>query len=324
MAIKSVVRRLTTALFFSAATVATLLWAPAVSAQAAGCVGDCNGDGEVTIDEILTMVNIALGAASIDACSAGDGNGDGEVTIDEILTAVNNALNGCPPQPTATPTPVESPEPTATEGVTATPTDLPEATPTDVPTATPTPTDLAEATPTPTELPEVTPTEAMEVGAAPPLGARAALATKSLGVAPIVVSAVANGINFGAGAALVPDPSAGGGAAACPLGGSATRTGNFPLPPVSFELSQCKLATADGAVTYDGSGSIGTVRRQRGDANTHCACGLDGEYSGSPANRRPLPAAGGYVARQHRQPECNDLGRANGAGQLSGYHGGSV
>jgi len=60
------------------------------------CVGDCNGDGTVTVDEILTMVNIALGNVSVTACEAGDANGDEQITVDEILTAVNNALNGCP------------------------------------------------------------------------------------------------------------------------------------------------------------------------------------------------------------------------------------
>jgi hypothetical protein len=60
------------------------------------CTGDCNGDGEVTIDELLTGVNIALGGLSIDSCPAFDSSGDGEVTIDELLAAVLNALNGCP------------------------------------------------------------------------------------------------------------------------------------------------------------------------------------------------------------------------------------
>ncbi len=59
------------------------------------CAGDCNGDGQVTVDEILAMVNIALGNADVMGCSAGDANGDGQITVDEILTAVNNALNGC-------------------------------------------------------------------------------------------------------------------------------------------------------------------------------------------------------------------------------------
>jgi len=58
------------------------------------CVGACGG-GQVTIDEILTMVNIALGNADVGACTAGDANADGQITVDEILTAVRNALNGC-------------------------------------------------------------------------------------------------------------------------------------------------------------------------------------------------------------------------------------
>jgi len=59
------------------------------------CVGECNGNGQVTVDEILTMVNIALGNAQLSDCNAGDANGDGAITVDEILAAVNNALNGC-------------------------------------------------------------------------------------------------------------------------------------------------------------------------------------------------------------------------------------
>jgi hypothetical protein len=59
------------------------------------CVGDCRDDGEVTVDDILVMVNIALGTAPITVCPAGDGNGDGQITIDDLLVAVNNALDGC-------------------------------------------------------------------------------------------------------------------------------------------------------------------------------------------------------------------------------------
>lgn len=60
------------------------------------CVGNCNGSGPVTVDDIITMVNIALGSADISTCSAGDANSDHQITLDEILKAVNNALNGCP------------------------------------------------------------------------------------------------------------------------------------------------------------------------------------------------------------------------------------
>jgi hypothetical protein len=49
----------------------------------------------VTIDELLTLVNIALGNAPASDCTLGDDNHDGHITVDEILTAVNNALNGC-------------------------------------------------------------------------------------------------------------------------------------------------------------------------------------------------------------------------------------
>jgi hypothetical protein len=63
---------------------------------ASTCTGECNDNGEVTIDELLTLVNIALGNVDVMTCAAGDANRDKQVTIDEILVAVNNALNGCP------------------------------------------------------------------------------------------------------------------------------------------------------------------------------------------------------------------------------------
>jgi hypothetical protein len=66
-----------------------------VGPQPSSCVGDCSGDGAVTIDELLSMVNIALGTAS-STCAAGDADGDGQITINEILMAVNAALSGCP------------------------------------------------------------------------------------------------------------------------------------------------------------------------------------------------------------------------------------
>jgi cysteine-rich repeat protein len=68
---------------------------PSPTAPTPSCVGDCSGDGEVTVDELLTMVNIALGTFPVTNCLAGDPSGDGEITIDEITTAVNRALLGC-------------------------------------------------------------------------------------------------------------------------------------------------------------------------------------------------------------------------------------
>ena len=57
------------------------------------CVGDCGGNEQVTVDELLIMINIALGNPG--TCSAGDANHDGQITVDEIITAINNALGGC-------------------------------------------------------------------------------------------------------------------------------------------------------------------------------------------------------------------------------------
>jgi sugar lactone lactonase YvrE len=73
----------------------------------AQCGGDCNGDGQVTVGEIVTMVNIALGNVDLSACTAGDDNHDGQITVNEILTAVIDALSGCPrPTPLCQPLPV--------------------------------------------------------------------------------------------------------------------------------------------------------------------------------------------------------------------------
>jgi len=54
-------------------------------------IGDCDGNGQVTINEILTMVNSALGLMPCSNCIGAQC----PVMIDQILAAVNNALNGC-------------------------------------------------------------------------------------------------------------------------------------------------------------------------------------------------------------------------------------
>jgi len=63
--------------------------------QEAGCTGDCNFSGSVTIDELVRGVNIALGTSTVDVCVSLDRDLSGTVTIDELVTAVGNALNGC-------------------------------------------------------------------------------------------------------------------------------------------------------------------------------------------------------------------------------------
>jgi hypothetical protein len=58
------------------------------------CVGDCDAGGSVTIDEIITLVNIALGSADPAACAAGIPSGS-QVNVALIIQAVNSALYGC-------------------------------------------------------------------------------------------------------------------------------------------------------------------------------------------------------------------------------------
>ncbi|HSP97579.1 MAG TPA: hypothetical protein VL049_10095 [Candidatus Dormibacteraeota bacterium] len=59
------------------------------------CVGDCDGDGAVAINELIVMINIALGNASADSCTALCS--DNTVDISCLISAVNDALGGCPP-----------------------------------------------------------------------------------------------------------------------------------------------------------------------------------------------------------------------------------
>lgn len=74
---------------------ATSTRTPTPTATPPECVGDCGQDGDVSVNELIVMVNIALGNAPRSLCVARDRNGNGVITIDEILSAVNNALNSC-------------------------------------------------------------------------------------------------------------------------------------------------------------------------------------------------------------------------------------
>jgi DNA-binding beta-propeller fold protein YncE len=54
--------------------------------------GDCNLNGEVTIDELVQGVNIALGTTPVTQCTPFDPNGDQVVSIDELVAGVTAAL----------------------------------------------------------------------------------------------------------------------------------------------------------------------------------------------------------------------------------------
>ncbi len=76
------------------ALVLLLLASPATARRI--CTGDCGGDGNVTVDEIVRGVDIALGAGAARGCTAFDAGTDGAVDVSEIVAGVNHALAGCP------------------------------------------------------------------------------------------------------------------------------------------------------------------------------------------------------------------------------------
>ena len=116
----------------------TVTTAPACLAQQ--CVGDCDGDGMVRINELITGVNIALGSAEISVCPAFDCPQPlPGIFIDCAVEAVNNALYGCHD---TFPTPV-TPSPASTCTLSATPSL------TRTPTVTPTPTATRTCPPAP-------------------------------------------------------------------------------------------------------------------------------------------------------------------------------
>jgi hypothetical protein len=59
------------------------------------CTGDCDGDGMVSVEDLVTGVNVLLGHSAASTCAALEGNRDGAVTIEQLVIAVGNALRGC-------------------------------------------------------------------------------------------------------------------------------------------------------------------------------------------------------------------------------------
>lgn len=66
-----------------------------VPALAQQCVGDCNANGRVEVNEVVAGVVLALSGSVGDECPTIDVNGDDTVTVDEVVAATNSALDGC-------------------------------------------------------------------------------------------------------------------------------------------------------------------------------------------------------------------------------------
>ena len=129
-------------------------WALAVAllgAAPAGavCVGDCNGDGRVSIAELQACVNLGSGLPA-PACAAADQNNDGTVDPNDVDHCVQGFLDatGCPM--VFTPAPTHTATRTPTVAVTNTPVPTVTRTNTVAPTNTPTPTITLTPSPTAT------------------------------------------------------------------------------------------------------------------------------------------------------------------------------
>lgn len=71
------------------------------------CAGDCNGNATVTVNELVIMVNIALGRLQLAACP-GLVDTEQTISVSEIVKAVTRLLRGC-----GAPLPRETPGPSA-------------------------------------------------------------------------------------------------------------------------------------------------------------------------------------------------------------------
>ena len=78
------------------ALAATIVIGQISPAQAQSCVGDCDLNAEVTVDEVILAINVALGDKPISTCASGDSNSDDAIDVSEIMQSVSNLLEGCP------------------------------------------------------------------------------------------------------------------------------------------------------------------------------------------------------------------------------------
>lgn len=61
------------------------------------CVGDCDANGVVAVNELVTGVNIALDRAEVSTCADFDVDASETVTVNELVSGVNSLLRGCTP-----------------------------------------------------------------------------------------------------------------------------------------------------------------------------------------------------------------------------------
>ena len=224
-----------------------MCWVGAARAQ---CVGDCANNGEVTINELILGVSIALGSQDPSACPAlRTSRGRSSRATDQ---GVNNALDGCPAAATATATEPIGATGTATAVPTGTATVQPTATATVVSDSTPTETSTSPATATVTRTP-------FPIGDA--VAGNVNLVTAGVGAVPSIISAViAQVTNKGPGLTEVVVTNGLPSVDDCPISGTTsqlcTEMGSSSARSIHLELGAdfCTAAgPAGGSAQFDGS-----------------------------------------------------------------------
>lgn len=76
-------------------TPTVVIGTPTPSPILGACVGDCDNDLHVRINELVLGTNIALDLAELRECPAFDQDNDGGAEVNELVLGVNGALNGC-------------------------------------------------------------------------------------------------------------------------------------------------------------------------------------------------------------------------------------
>lgn len=60
------------------------------------CLGDCNQDRAVTVNEMVVLVDISMGGTDLVACIPGNRNADTEISVNELVGAVDKGLKNWP------------------------------------------------------------------------------------------------------------------------------------------------------------------------------------------------------------------------------------
>ncbi|HYD48669.1 MAG TPA: CARDB domain-containing protein [Terriglobales bacterium] len=82
--------------------------ASATASPAAGCCGDCDGNQQVTVDEIVALVEVALTGSLLSCGDCPCGQLGECVDVTTIVRVINNALDGCAAPPPPTPYPKQA------------------------------------------------------------------------------------------------------------------------------------------------------------------------------------------------------------------------